>query len=488
MPLEPFGTDFSPHLHEHWIGGSWVASTGSETDRVFNPADGSVLGSVPRGSAADAEAALAAAAAALPGWMETPREDRSKLVQAWLGLVEADAAFLAELVSREVGTPVGLSRMVQVGLAIDVARGCLEAASVLDDQRRGNSVIRRVPAGVVAAIIPWNVPLILTLQKVVPALLAGCTVVLKPSELTPLHAAHLARLAERSGLPAGVLNLVFGDGAGVGSALAASPLTDLVSFTGSVRAGRSVAAAASAHLTRVHLELGGKSASMVLDDADLTRAVTASIDQAMFNSGQACLQWSRLIVPRGRVAEAEELARTLTAGYVVGDPAAPGTDLGPLITAEAKARVAAACARGLAQGARPVVPYRELEGQFVAPVVFGDVTEDMDLAQEEIFGPVVSIMAHDGDEDVVRLANSTRYGLHGSVWSADDERAGAVARRVRSGQVEVNGAPFNPSAPFGGFGHSGIGRECGAEGIESFCELQALHYPVEGGRSIRARG
>ncbi|WP_369184798.1 aldehyde dehydrogenase family protein [Streptomyces sp. Y1] len=488
MPLEPSISDFSYDLKEHWIGGAWATSIAPAADRVFNPADGGVLGSVPRGGAADAQAALAAAAAALPGWMATPLGERSAAVRSWLGLVEADAAFLAELVSREVGTPVGLSRMVQVGLALDVARAALDAVSVLDDQRRGNSVIRRVPAGVVAAIIPWNVPLILTLQKVVPALLAGCAVVVKPSELTPLHAAYLARLAERSELPAGVLNIVFGDGLGVGAALASSPLTDLVSFTGSVRAGRSVAAAAAANLTRVHLELGGKSASLVLDDADLTRAVTASVDQAMFNSGQACLQWSRLVVPRDRVAEAEELVRTLTAGYVVGDPAAPGTDLGPLITAEAKARVVAACERGLAQGARAVVPYRELGGQFVAPVVFGDVTEDMDLAQEEIFGPVVSIMAHDGDEDAVRLANSTRYGLHGSVWSADDERAGAVARRVRSGQLEVNGGPMNPAAPFGGFGHSGIGRECGAEGIDAFCELQALHYPVEGGRAIRARG
>ncbi|MER5541031.1 aldehyde dehydrogenase family protein [Streptomyces sp. NPDC002589] len=488
MPLAPSITDFSYHRHEHWIGGAWVASAGPMTDSVINPADGSLMGSVPRGGAADAQAALESAAAALPGWSEAPRDDRLKSILSWLSLIEADSAFLSGLISQEVGTPVALSRKVQVGLAIDIARACLDAVSVLDDERRGNSLIRRVPAGVVAAITPWNVPLILTLQKVVPALLAGCTVVLKPSELTPLHAAYLARLAERSELPAGVLNIVFGDGPGVGSALASSPLTDLISFTGSVRAGRSVAAAAAANLSRVHLELGGKSASLILDDADLTWAVTASIDQAMFNSGQACLQWSRLIVPRQRVAEVEELARSVTATYVVGDPAAPDTDLGPLISVDAKARVTRACLRAVTQGARPVVPYRALNGLYFAPTVFSDVTEDMDLAQEEIFGPVVSIMAHDGDDDVVRLANSTRYGLHGSVWSGSDERASAVARRVRSGQLEVNGAPFNPAAPFGGFGHSGFGRECGAEGIDSFCELQALHYPVAGGRTVRAKG
>ncbi|MEU4212563.1 aldehyde dehydrogenase family protein [Streptomyces sp. NPDC026206] len=487
MPLAPSITDFSFHHREHWIGGVWVPSNGPEIDRVSNPADGSLIGSVPRGEAADAEAALAGAAAALPGWSETPRDDRLKSVQSWLRLIEADSEFLSKLISREAGTPITLSRNVQVGLAIDVARACIDAASVLDEERRGNSIIRRVPAGVVAAITPWNVPLILTLQKVVPALLAGCTVVLKPSERTPLHAAYLARLAERSELPAGVLNIVFGDGLRVGSALASSPTTDLISFTGSVRAGRSVAAAAATNLSRVHLELGGKSASLILDDADIAQAVAASIDQAMFNSGQACLQWSRLIVPRRLVRETEELARTITATYVVGDPADPDTNLGPLISADAKTRVARACELGVAGGARPVVPQRDMDGLYFAPTVFSDVTEDMDLAQEEIFGPVISIMTHDGDDDAVRLANSTRYGLHGSVWSRSDERATAVARRVRAGQLEINGAPFNPAAPFGGFKHSGIGRECGAEGIDSFCELQALHYPVAGGRTVRAK-
>ncbi|MFI1919813.1 aldehyde dehydrogenase family protein [Nocardia sp. NPDC020380] len=487
MPFEPTRTDFCFDYREHWIGGAWIPSVGPDIDPVHNPADCSIIGSVPRGAAADAEAALAAAAAALPGWGATPREHRLTALRGWLTMIEADAGFLGELISREVGTPRTASRNVQVGLAIDIAEACLDAAAVLDDERYGNSIVRKVPAGVVVAITPWNVPLILALQKVVPALLAGCTVVLKPSELTPLHAAYLAHSAERSELPSGVLNVVFGDGPGVGAALASSRAADLISFTGSVRAGRAVATAAAMNFSRVHLELGGKSASIILEDADLEQAVAASIDQAMFNSGQACLQWSRLIVPRAVVREVEELARMMAAKYVVGDPAAPETDLGPLISASAKARVVRACELGVARGARPVVTRPEMDGLYFAPIVFSDVTEEMNLAQEEIFGPVVSIMTHDGDDDAVRLANSTRYGLHGAVWSGHEERAGAVARRVRAGQLEINGAPFNPAAPFGGFRHSGIGRECGAAGIDAFCELQALHYPLAGGRAVRAR-
>ncbi|HTZ43733.1 MAG TPA: aldehyde dehydrogenase family protein [Jatrophihabitans sp.] len=488
-PTTDISTETGFDLAEHWIGGGWTASAGRETDEVINPADGSVLGAIPRGTAADAEAGLAAAAAALPGWSSAPRADRVRAVQSWLRLIEADADFLGALISREVGTPARASRNVQVGLALDIARSAVAAFAAMElEEQRGNSVVRYVPAGVVAAITPWNVPMLLALQKIVPALLVGCTVVLKPSELTPLHAVRLARLAQRSELPAGVLNIVFGDGAGVGSALAASPTADLISFTGSVRAGKLVAAAAAANLSRVHLELGGKSASLVLDDADLEQAVAASIDQAMFNSGQACLQWSRLVVPRRLLPAAEELVSSIVAGYVVGDPADGGTDLGPLITSEAKARVTRAVELGEQQGARRLIGDRPAaEGQFFPPTVFTDVTETMALAQEEIFGPVVSLMPHDGDDDAVRIANSTRYGLHGAVWSGSDERAGAVARRVRTGQLEINGGPFNPAAPFGGFKNSGIGRECGLDGLASFCEVQALQYPVAGGRSVRSK-
>ncbi|MEO7195047.1 MAG: aldehyde dehydrogenase family protein [Pseudonocardiaceae bacterium] len=476
-------------LREHWIGGAWTGSTGQDIDRVHNPADGTVIGAVPHGTRADAQAALDSAQAALTGWSEAPVADRVRAVQSWLRLIEADSDLLAELISREVGTPVTASRNVQVGLALDIARGCIEAFSTMElEEHCGNSVIRYLPTGVVAAITTWNVPMLLALQKIVPALLVGCTVVLKPSELTPLHAVHLARLAERSELPAGVLNIVFGDGVGIGSALAASPTADLISFTGSVRAGRLVTTAAARNITRVHLELGGKSASLILEDADLEQAVTASIDQAMFNSGQACLQWSRLLVPRRLLPEAERLAAALAAGYVVGDPADPGTDLGPLITAEAKARVTHAVTVGERQGARRVLTLPDAEGQFFSPTIFSDVIETMALAQDEIFGPVVSLMAHDGDDDAIRLANSTRYGLDGAVWSGSVERANAVARRVRTGQLAINGGPFNPMAPFGGFKNSGIGRECGAHGLKAFCELQALHYPIESGRSVRCRG
>jgi aldehyde dehydrogenase (NAD+) len=490
----------SPHadtefdVRQHWINGSWTASSGSAVNEVFNPADGTVLGIVPNGSAADAQAALDSAAAAFSDWSSASRQDRFAAVESWLRLIEADSDQLAALISHEVGTPIQASNNVQVGLALDIARASMQAFETLElEERCGNSVLHYLPVGVVAAITPWNVPMLLALQKIVPALLVGCTVAFKPSELTPLHAVQLARLAERSDLPPGVLNIVFGDGAGVGSALAASPTTDLISFTGSVRAGRLIAESAARNLTRVHLELGGKNASLVLDDADIEMAVTASVNQAMFNSGQACLQWSRLVVPRRLLPDVEQLVRDVVADFVVGAPADPGTDLGPLITPEAKTRVSRAVAFGQEQGARRIVgepdsPPEASAGQFFPPTVFTDVQEGMALAQEEIFGPVISLMVHDGDDDVVRLANSTRYGLHGAVWAGSDDRAGAVARRVRSGQLEINGGPFNPMAPFGGFGDSGIGRECGVDGLTAFCERQALQYPVaEGGRSVRSR-
>lgn len=462
---------------------------------MINPANGDVIGAVVRGTRADAEDALASAEAAWPGWSARTLSERVAAVEAWLDLIEADADRFATVIRTEVGTPVTACENVQVGLALDIARALVaEARTASFEQKLGNSLIRRVPAGVVVAITPWNVPMLLALQKVVPALLVGCTVVLKPSELTPLHAVLLARLTERSSLPPGVFNIVFGDGSTVGAALAASPRAAVLSFTGSVRAGREVARSAAANITQVHLELGGKSASLLLDDADVEAAVRASIGQAFFNSGQACLQWGRLVVPRRLRADVEALVRDIVGAYRVGDPADPATDVGPLISATARARVAEAVRKGLAEGARRLVGTDAAAhtghpaGHFFTPTVFTGVVPEMELAQREIFGPVVSVMTHDGDDDAVRIANSTRYGLHGAVWSGSVDRASAVARRVRSGQVDINGAAFNPAAPFGGFGQSGIGRECGAEGLFSFTELQAVQMP-EGtaGRTVRSR-
>jgi aldehyde dehydrogenase (NAD+)/betaine-aldehyde dehydrogenase len=475
-------------LAGHFIGGDWRAPrSAAATDPVRNPATGAVLRAVPRGGDAEVRAAVDAARSALPGWSATAPREREAAVRGWLDAVAADGEFLARVLCTEVGTPVRACLPIQVGLALDIAQGTVDCFGGFEPEERvGDSLVRHLPVGVVGAITPWNVPLLLALQKIVPALLVGCTVVLKPSELTPLHAIRLAELARRSALPAGVLNLVFGDGATTGAALAASLGVDLVSFTGSVRVGRLVAAAAAANVSAAHLELGGKSASLVLDDADLAAAVTATVDQALFNSGQACLQWGRLVVPRRSLAEAEELIRELVPGYVVGDPADPATDIGPLITAEARQRVVETIEKAVADGAHVLLGGTRppdsvpAAGNFVAPTVLTGIDERMAIAREEIFGPVLCLMAHDGDEDAVRLANATDYGLHGAVWSGDEERATAVARAVRSGQVQINGAGFNPAAPFGGFKNSGVGRECGVQGLLAFTETQSLQFPSRG--------
>lgn len=481
-------------IDAQWFGGDWVQGTVDAADPVLDPATGRVLGTVARAGVAEVRAAVGAARAAFLGWSATAPAGRAAAVADWLALIDADADQLARLLRTEVGTPAKACRNVQVGLALDIARGALTAFANLDlEQHVGNSVVRHLPVGVVAAITPWNVPMLLALQKIVPALLVGCTVVLKPSELTPLHAVHLARLAQRSAIPDGVLNIVFGDGPGTGAALAASPEIDLVSFTGSVRAGRSVAAAAADNVTAAHLELGGKSASLVLDDADLSLAVAASIDQAFFNSGQACLQWGRLVVPRRSLTAAEALARDIVAEYTVGDPADESTDIGPLISSAAKERVLGVLGRAERDGARVVVggpsdaAVFHGPGNFVPPTVFADVDETSSLARDEIFGPVVCLMAHDGDADAARIANATEYGLHGAVWSMCPDRAAAVAREVRSGQIEINGGGFNPVAPFGGFKHSGIGRECGAQGLLAFTQSQSLQFPIRPGDGLAVR-
>lgn len=481
-------------LDAHWVDGDWLCSASGPTDPVDNPATGHVMRTMPRAGAAEVNVAVGAARRAFPAWSATSAHERLAAVRGWLELIAADGDFLARVLCAEVGTPVKACLPVQIGLALDIAHSAVDCFTRFEPQERiGDSQVRHLPVGVVGAITPWNVPMLLALQKIVPALLVGCTVVLKPSELTPLHALRLAELARRSALPRGVLNIVFGDGATTGAALAAAPGVDLVSFTGSVRAGRSVAAAAAANVTAAHLELGGKSASLVLDDADLPTAVAASIDQALFNSGQACLQWSRLIVPRRSLAAAEELIRGIVPGYVVGDPADEKTDIGPLISAAARRRVLGSIERALGEGARAVVGGTEqpwtadAAGNFVAPTVLTDVREQMAIAREEVFGPVVCLMAHDGDEDAARLANATDYGLHGAVWSADDERAAAVARAVRSGQLQINGAGFNPAAPFGGFKNSGVGRECGVQGLLAFTETQSLQFPSSRGSGAPAR-
>jgi len=347
------------------------------------------------------------------------------------------------------------------------------------EEEVGNSLIVREPAGVVAAITPWNYPLSQIANKVAPAITAGCTVVLKPSEVVPLNTFVLAEICEEVGLPAGVFNLVTGYGPVVGEAIVSHPETDLISFTGSTRAGRRVSELAAQRVKPVAVELGGKSANVILDDADLERAVTDGVAKCYLNSGQTCSALTRMLVPREKVEQAERIAAAVAESFAPGDPFTEGTMLGPLVSDAQLERVRGYIEKGRAEGARLVTggaePPEGLEqGYFVRPTVFSDVTSDMTIAQEEIFGPVLAIMPYEDEDDAVRIANDSIYGLAGGVWSADEERAKAVAARMRTGQVEINGGAFNPLAPFGGYKQSGHGREMGRYGLEEYLVAKSL--------------
>jgi aldehyde dehydrogenase (NAD+) len=390
---------------------------------------------------------------------------------------------LAQCITAEMGAPARLATTVQTGLPLQVLDSYIALAATAEESERiGNSVVLREPVGVVAAITPWNYPLHQSIAKIAPALLAGCTVVHKPSEVAPLSAHILAEIAADAGLPAGVYNLVPGTGAIVGEALALHPDVDMISFTGSTRAGRRVSELASATVKRVALELGGKSANVILDDADITAAVKVGVANCFLNSGQTCTAWTRLLAPSARYDEIVALAAETAGGYALGDPTDPTTRLGPLATGEQRDRVLAYIDRGVAEGARRVaggpneraLPHR---GFYVAPTVFADVAADATIAQEEIFGPVLTIIRCADEDDAVRIANSTQYGLAGAVWSADVDHAMAVARRLRTGQVDINGARFNPSAPFGGYKQSGNGRELGRHGLDEFLLVKSVQMP-----------
>ncbi|MFI9815464.1 aldehyde dehydrogenase family protein [Saccharothrix variisporea] len=446
---------------------------------VVNPATEEVVGTVRPGTPQDVDNAVTRASAAFEDWAATPVEERAKLVRRIADELEARAEDLASTMTTEMGTPITFARKVQVPNPVGIARGVADA---LDDgyfagEEIGNSLVLREPVGVVGAITPWNFPLQQMVAKVVPALAAGSVVVLKPSELAPFTADLLAEVLGAAGVPDGVFSLVHGTGPVVGEALAAHPLVDMVSFTGSTRAGRRVAALAAETVKRVALELGGKSANVVLDDADLGRAVKIGAANAFMNNGQACSAWTRLLVPASRHDEALEIAAAAAAKYEPGDPALATTRLGPAVSAAQRDRVVGYVRRGVEEGATLAQggPERPTDrGFYVTPTVFGHVTPDMAIAQEEIFGPVLSVMPYADEDDAVRIANSTVYGLGGAVFSADADRALAVAKRLRTGQVDINGAAFNTSAPFGGYRQSGNGREFGRFGLDEFTEVKSV--------------
>ena len=464
-----------------YIGGVWVRASkpGAAID-VVNPSTEEVMGSVPEATAADVDVAVAAARAAFGSWSSTAPEERAANLARIAEGLQARVDDIARLVTEEIGTPVNLSGLVHGGLPVMTFSLLPQIlADFPFEERVGNSLVVREAVGVAACITPWNYPLHQLAAKVAPALAAGCTVVVKPSELAPLSAFLLADVIDEAGLPAGVFNLVSGTGPEVGEALVVHPDVDMVSFTGSVATGRRVGELAAASVKRVALELGGKSATLILDDADLRRAVPAGVTGAFLNSGQTCSALTRMLVPRRWLAEAEDIAAKAAGHYTPGDPFELTTRLGPLVSHGQRRRVWAFIERGLSEGARLVTggmgaPDGQERGWFVKPTIFSDVTPQMTIAQEEIFGPVLVMMPYDSEEEAIAIANATVYGLSGAVWSADSERAQRVARRIRTGQVEINGGTFNPLAPFGGFKQSGHGRELGRFGLEEFLETKAL--------------
>lgn len=463
-----------------YIDGAWSPVKGGGTIDVIDAATEEVIGRIPEGTLADADRAVAAARSAFDGWSQTPIEERSKYLQRITEGLQARMQEIGHTVSREVGMPVNLAAMIQAGMPA-MTFGSIGAMvdSFAFEENVGSTLVVKEPVGVVVAITPWNYPLHQVALKVAPALAAGCTVVLKPSEVAPLSAFILADVIHEVGLPPGVFNLVSGYGPVVGEALVANPEVDMVSFTGSTRAGRRISEVAAQTIKRVALEMGGKSPNIILDDADLPTAVSAGIGGCYINSGQTCIALTRMLVPRDRLAEAERLAVEAAESYTTGDPADAATRLGPLASAAQLERVRAYIQKGVDEGARlltgGVEPPEGLErGYFVRPTVFSDVRNDMTIAQEEIFGPVLSIIPYDTEEEAVQIANDTIYGLSGAVWSADAIRAERVARRIRTGQIMVNGGAFNPLAPFGGYKQSGLGREAGKWGLEEYLEVKAL--------------
>lgn len=462
-----------------YVDGSWIESAGSGRIDVLNPATEEVIAQVAEGTADDVDVAAVAARKAFPEWSALTGAARAEYLSKAASLIAERIDELAALVSQDMGMPLGSAKPVQIGMPLANLNAFAELARTYDFDAHevGNSLIVREPAGVVGAITPWNFPLHQVVLKVGGALAAGCTVVLKPTEVAPLITYALADIFDEIGLPAGVFNLVSGYGPVVGEAIAGHPEVDMVSFTGSTRAGKRVAIVAADTIKRVSLELGGKSANVILDDADLEKAVTDGVAKCFLNSGQTCSALTRMLVPAEKVDEAAAIATAVAAHFPVGDPTQPTSVLGPLVNANQLGRVRGYIEKGVAEGATAVVDGRETglaSGYFVGPTVFSNVTEDMTIAREEIFGPVLSIMGYKDEADAVRIANGTEYGLAGGVWSGDPDRADRVARQLRAGQVEVNGGAFNTNAPFGGYKQSGIGREAGTFGLEEFLEIKAI--------------
>ncbi len=468
-------------VHDRFfIASQWVSPHAFDTIDVIQPSTGNAIGRVPAGDATDADAAVRAARAAFDSWSTTAPHRRADYLDRVADGLRERSDELARLIAGEVGMPIKLANAIQVGSPIAIFASYAKLARETEwEHPVGHSRVLREAVGVVACITPWNYPLHQIAAKVGAALAAGCTVVLKPSEVAPLNAFVLAEVIESAGLPAGVFNLVTGYGPAIGEALVRHPDVDMVSFTGSTSAGRRISAVAGETIKRVALELGGKSAAVVLDDADLPAAIKGTLSACFLNSGQTCSAHTRLLVPEALYDEAARLAVQGAAAFTVGDPLQPGVRLGPLASGAQQQRVRGYIRQGIEEGAELLcggaeVPAGLENGFYVQPTVFGRVAPDSTIAQEEIFGPVLSILTYRDEDEAVRIANGTPYGLGGAVWAGSDERAIALARRLRTGQVDINGGAFNGSAPFGGYKQSGNGRELGSYGLDEFLEYKSL--------------
>jgi acyl-CoA reductase-like NAD-dependent aldehyde dehydrogenase len=463
-----------------YIGGEWVEATSRIRIDVHESGTGEVMAEVAETTELDIDRAVQAAAAAYPAWSATPPTERADYLEAISRGIAERTEELARSIAREVGTPIRHSRAIQVGNPIQIIAGTTRAIRDFQFQEEiGNVLVVCEPAGVVAAITPWNYPLQQVVAKVAPALAAGCTVVLKASEVAPLTAFMLAEIADAVGLPGGVLNVLTGTGSTAGEGLVSHPLVDLISFTGSTRAGRRISQLAAETVTPLTLELGGKSASVLLPDADIEKAAKFAVYNAFLNAGQTCTALTRLLVPQADQERAVAVAVDTALKLGLGDPLDESTRLGPLASQAQLERVRGYIRQGIAEGARLVTGGAESpqgldRGYFVAATVFADVRPEMTIAQEEIFGPVLSVIPYRDETEALEIANGTRYGLAGAVWSGDQDRAVAFARRLRAGTIEVNGGAFNLSAPFGGVKQSGHGREFGRYGLAEFLVAKSL--------------
>mgnify|MGYP003676442603 FL=1 len=466
---------------QFYIDGQWVDPVEPRTLDVVNPATEAVYGRISIGSAADVDAAVAAASRAFETFSKTSREERIALLEKILEVFNRRSDEVAEAIMDEMGAPWGLAKYAQAASGTQHIGAAIEALKTYEfEEKVGSAIVVKEPIGVCGLITPWNWPMNQVAVKVAPALAAGCTMILKPSEIAPFDAIIFAEILDEAGVPAGVFNLINGDGPGVGTALSQHPGIAMVSFTGSTRAGVLVAQNAAPTVKRVAQELGGKSANIILDDADLEEAVTAGTKAMFDNTGQSCDAPSRMLVPKDKMAAAAEIAAKVAASATVGNPRDKGTRIGPVVSDVQWGKIQQLIQKGIDEGATLVAggtgrPEGLETGYYVKPTVFANVSNDMTIAREEIFGPVLSIIPYEDEDDAIRIANDTPYGLSGYVSSGDVEHARKIAARMRTGMVHINGADLEALAPFGGYKQSGNGREWGAHGIGEFLEVKSVY-------------